>query len=189
MDANSVRNMHSIIAVTNKHTGKLHHVGSLYILTYDARKIKHKRNQAIPHPTHPVFKISLINKLIVMPIRVYAKWSLQFRYTDYNVVSNPQSYPCVRAPCRHAQGPVLYRNMILNDVGFSCPCPNLRLGHHATSAVLLPTFRCLRSASSALSLVTRHTVLTRTRFVNLRILALQKRNFLVSCDRFRGFEN
>jgi hypothetical protein len=31
-----------IIAVTNKHTAKLHHVGSLYILTYDARKIKHK---------------------------------------------------------------------------------------------------------------------------------------------------
>jgi hypothetical protein len=42
MDANSVRNMQSIIAVTNKHTAKLHHVGSLYILTYDARKIKHK---------------------------------------------------------------------------------------------------------------------------------------------------
>jgi hypothetical protein len=32
MDANSVRNMYSIIAVTNKHTAKLHHVGSLYIL-------------------------------------------------------------------------------------------------------------------------------------------------------------
>ena len=30
------------IAVTNKHTAKLHHVGSLYILTYDARKLKHK---------------------------------------------------------------------------------------------------------------------------------------------------
>jgi hypothetical protein len=43
MDANSVRNMCSIIAVTNKHTAKLHHVGSLYILTYDARKIKHKK--------------------------------------------------------------------------------------------------------------------------------------------------
>jgi hypothetical protein len=27
---------------TNKHTAKLHHVDSLYILTYDARKIKHK---------------------------------------------------------------------------------------------------------------------------------------------------
>jgi hypothetical protein len=34
--------MQSIIAVTNKHTAKLHHVGSLYILTYDVRKIKHK---------------------------------------------------------------------------------------------------------------------------------------------------
>ena len=34
--------MYSIIAVTNKHTAKLHHVGSLYILTYDARKLKHK---------------------------------------------------------------------------------------------------------------------------------------------------
>ena len=34
--------MYSIISVTNKHTAKLHHVGSLYILTYDARKIKHK---------------------------------------------------------------------------------------------------------------------------------------------------
>jgi hypothetical protein len=32
----------AIIAVTNKHTAKLHHVGFLYILTYDARKIKHK---------------------------------------------------------------------------------------------------------------------------------------------------
>ena len=31
MDAKSVRNMYSIIAVTNKHTAKLHHVGSLYI--------------------------------------------------------------------------------------------------------------------------------------------------------------
>jgi len=37
-----VRNMWSIIAVTHKHTAKLHHVGSLYILTYDARKLKHK---------------------------------------------------------------------------------------------------------------------------------------------------
>jgi hypothetical protein len=42
MDAESVRNMQSIIAVTNKHTAKLHHVGSLYILTYDARKLKQK---------------------------------------------------------------------------------------------------------------------------------------------------
>jgi hypothetical protein len=33
----------SIIAVANKHTAKLHHVGSLYILTYDARKTKHKK--------------------------------------------------------------------------------------------------------------------------------------------------
>ena len=33
MDAKSFRNMYSIIAVTNKHTAKLHHVGSLYILT------------------------------------------------------------------------------------------------------------------------------------------------------------
>jgi hypothetical protein len=31
MDANSVRNMQSVIAVTNKHTAKLHHVGSLHI--------------------------------------------------------------------------------------------------------------------------------------------------------------
>jgi flagellar biosynthesis GTPase FlhF len=34
--------MYSIIAVNNKHSAKLHHVGSFYILTYDARKIKHK---------------------------------------------------------------------------------------------------------------------------------------------------
>ena len=47
MDAKSVRNMQSIIAVTNKHTAKLHHVGSLYILTYDARKLKHKITQDI----------------------------------------------------------------------------------------------------------------------------------------------
>jgi hypothetical protein len=38
MDANSVRNMYSIIAVTNKHTAKLHHVGSLYILTRNTWK-------------------------------------------------------------------------------------------------------------------------------------------------------
>ena len=44
MEAKSVRNMYSIIAVTNKHTAKLHHVGFLYILTYDARKLKHKKN-------------------------------------------------------------------------------------------------------------------------------------------------
>jgi len=31
MEAKSVRNMQSIIAVTNKHTAKLHHVGSIYI--------------------------------------------------------------------------------------------------------------------------------------------------------------
>jgi len=42
-DAKSVRNMYSNITVTNKHTAKLHHVGSLYILTYDARKLKHKK--------------------------------------------------------------------------------------------------------------------------------------------------
>ena len=42
MDAKSVRNMKSITAVTKKHTAKLHHGGSLYILTYDARKLKHK---------------------------------------------------------------------------------------------------------------------------------------------------
>jgi len=40
MDAKSVRNMYSIVAVTNKHTAKLHHVGSL--LTYNAQKLKHK---------------------------------------------------------------------------------------------------------------------------------------------------
>ena len=34
--------MQSNIAVTNKHTAKLHHVGSLYILTYDAWKLKHE---------------------------------------------------------------------------------------------------------------------------------------------------
>jgi len=42
MDAKSVRNMYSNIAVINKHTANLHHAGSLYILTYDARKLKHK---------------------------------------------------------------------------------------------------------------------------------------------------
>ena len=45
MEVKSVRNMYSIIAVTNKHTAKLLNVGSLYILTYDVRKLKHK----IPH--------------------------------------------------------------------------------------------------------------------------------------------
>jgi len=42
MDAKSVRNMYGIIAITNKHTAKLHHFCSLYILTYNARKLKHK---------------------------------------------------------------------------------------------------------------------------------------------------
>jgi hypothetical protein len=37
-----ILNCNNIIAVTNKHTAKLHHVGSLYIVTSDARKIKHK---------------------------------------------------------------------------------------------------------------------------------------------------
>jgi hypothetical protein len=37
--------MYSIIAVTNKHTAKLHHVGSLYILTYDELKIKQKNTK------------------------------------------------------------------------------------------------------------------------------------------------
>jgi len=32
MDAKSVWNVQSIIAVTNKHIAKLHHVGSLYVL-------------------------------------------------------------------------------------------------------------------------------------------------------------
>ena len=41
-EAKSVRSMQCNIAVTNKHTAKLHHVGSLYILTYDARKPKHR---------------------------------------------------------------------------------------------------------------------------------------------------
>jgi hypothetical protein len=42
MDAESVQNTWSNIAVTNKDTAKLHRVGSLYILTYDARKLKKK---------------------------------------------------------------------------------------------------------------------------------------------------
>jgi hypothetical protein len=44
-DAFWVRNMYSNIAVTNKHTAKLQRFGSLYILTYDARKLKHKINR------------------------------------------------------------------------------------------------------------------------------------------------
>jgi len=30
-----------------KHTAKLHHVGSLYILTYDSQKLKHKIHQNV----------------------------------------------------------------------------------------------------------------------------------------------
>jgi hypothetical protein len=45
-NANQVQ-IYSIIAVTNKHTAKLHHVGSLYMLIYDARKIKHKINNIL----------------------------------------------------------------------------------------------------------------------------------------------
>jgi hypothetical protein len=40
-----------LLPVTNKHTAKLHHVGSLYILTYDARKIIHKSGDVL----HAVF--------------------------------------------------------------------------------------------------------------------------------------
>ena len=47
MEAKSVRNMESIITVTNKHTAKKHHVGSLYMLTYDARKLKHKKSKGL----------------------------------------------------------------------------------------------------------------------------------------------
>jgi hypothetical protein len=54
MDANSVRNMYSVIAVINKHTAKLHHVGSLYILTYDARKIKHKKKKVLVNSVQSV---------------------------------------------------------------------------------------------------------------------------------------
>jgi hypothetical protein len=50
MDANNVRNMWNIIAVTNKHTAKLHHVGSSYILTYDAEAIDLGRPYWILHP-------------------------------------------------------------------------------------------------------------------------------------------
>jgi hypothetical protein len=34
-----------IINCNNKHTAKLQHVGSLYILTYDAGRIKHKKSK------------------------------------------------------------------------------------------------------------------------------------------------
>ena len=46
--------MQSNIAVTNKHTAKLHHFGSLYILTYDAWKLKHKRQ-------HTCYKLAFDN--------------------------------------------------------------------------------------------------------------------------------
>jgi len=37
------------LQLTNKHTAKLHHVGSLYILTYDARKLKHRKQKQKNH--------------------------------------------------------------------------------------------------------------------------------------------
>ena len=42
--------MYSNIAVINKHTAKLHHVGSLCILTYDARKPKQKKKVETCNP-------------------------------------------------------------------------------------------------------------------------------------------
>ena len=42
-------------AVTNKHTAKLHHVGSLYILTYDARKLKQKKKAFNELPAQLMF--------------------------------------------------------------------------------------------------------------------------------------
>jgi hypothetical protein len=66
MDANTVRNMYIIIAVTNKHTAKLHHVGSLYILTYDEKKKKKKEYILLntcryEAKTHELNKITLQN--------------------------------------------------------------------------------------------------------------------------------
>ena len=62
MEAKSVRNMQSNIAVTNKHTAKLHHVGSLYILTYDARKLKHKISRCILFPLGPFYFLYFTGK-------------------------------------------------------------------------------------------------------------------------------
>ena len=50
MDANSVRNMYSNIAVTNKHTAKLHHVGSFYIyylMMHGNPNIKHTHSEYV----------------------------------------------------------------------------------------------------------------------------------------------
>jgi hypothetical protein len=55
--------MYSNIAFTNKHAAKLHHVGSLYTLTYDARKIKHKIRTLlfIKHNFWAAFKVCFEN--------------------------------------------------------------------------------------------------------------------------------
>jgi len=42
----------------------------------------------------------------------------------------------LHAPCPQAQGPVLYRNMILNDEEFSGSYTTLKLGHHPMSAAV-----------------------------------------------------
>ena len=62
--------MYSIIAVTNKHTAKLHHVGSLYILTYDARKLKHKIEVSValyPWMIYPV-KQRIKPRVVLRPV-------------------------------------------------------------------------------------------------------------------------
>ena len=66
----------SIIAITNKPTAKLHHVDSLYILTYDARKLKHKSISTLMYTVWHVDKYKITFKLIIN------HWTNEISVTD-----------------------------------------------------------------------------------------------------------
>ena len=71
MDAKSVQNMQSIIAVTNKHTAKLHHVGSLYILLMMHGNSNIKMIQVILHFLEFLLELVEIHLLLLFFYRRY----------------------------------------------------------------------------------------------------------------------
>jgi hypothetical protein len=79
--------MYSNIAVTNKHTAKLHRVGSLYILTYDARKLKHKVliSLCISHTRYNLHKIHTLEH-ILKPTNQYTNY-LSFFSRTFSVLN------------------------------------------------------------------------------------------------------
>jgi len=73
------------IAVTNKHTAKLHHVGSLYTLTYDARKLRRKKLM-----TH----ICLTRMYIAIRVIIethYISWLVTIQFTT-KICRDPKAF-------------------------------------------------------------------------------------------------